>query len=142
MDKALGLLPLLLAWEACAVVSADTNCEASEGQGLILCSQTDCVLNPTVCHRTCKADAEININSAELEACCCLYLLAFFFFFLFALLSVHGLRTCCSSCGLVRLEMAIPGHHQDRLGSSLTLFCHTASALKLVNKPCSEKYFC
>lgn len=80
MDKALGLLPLLLAWEACAVVSADSNCEASEGQGLILCSQTDCVLNPTMCHRTCKADAEININSAELEAFCCLYLLAFFFF--------------------------------------------------------------
>lgn len=40
-----------------------------------------------MCHRTCRADAEININSAELDVVVCACLLAVFFLpSLFALL--------------------------------------------------------
>ena len=144
MDKALGLPPLLLIREACAAFSADTSCGAAGGRGLTLCSETDCGQDCPTSRRACKADTEINTSSAELGACCCLYLPFFFFSFppslLFRVFMVS--RHVVPGVAGSGLETAIPNAPPGLWRSSLTPFCHSASALKLVNKPCSEKYFC
>lgn len=69
MHKVLSLSPLLL-YGKLVLRSVLTPIAELQKDEVSLCSETDCGQDPPTRHRACKADAEINTISAELEACC------------------------------------------------------------------------